>query len=436
MSTPTLNLLGGRSSPTSRILYPEGDSGPATQSARGVTAQTQSPFGAVNRTTARATGVPVQPNPAPQTAPVSTTTPQYATPAAATPTTPTTPGGGSTAPNPYAPATNAFKPYTLYDGQTPYTTSTPGVYGAPVVNPDGSVSAARPDSFGAFGFDPYMNWSGVNSDTGQPWNIGNNYLNDQGAQKLIELLGLGGAPIKTTPGSVQDWTRTPGAIYSPTSGNNSGPQGQGMWRYVDPATNQLVDLSAYAPYFISGQDDIGKFLFENVGNPQVQQALQYLIPSQYNNVDEFQNAVQSTTSALQNPVIPTAGGGSVPAGGGTGNTGNTGNTGGNTGSGGTSNNGRGAIDSLIQLLQGIYQGSNPFTIEQLLGGGTLGSPGAPFGQNYLDGLSTLSNFANLGDNILGLLTPKDLFDVSPTGMYSQFGPAAYLQRQLYPDLYM
>lgn len=399
-----------------RILYPDGVSGdPAPPTGRGIGITTPGAGGATNRTATRMGG---------------TAAPLAELPISQAP--PTTPGSGTAAPtNPYAPATNAFKPYTLYDGEVPYTTQSPGVYGSPTVNPDGSVSAARPDNFGAFGFDPYMNWSGINSDNGQAWNLGNSYLNDQGAQRLIELLGLSGAPVQTATGSIQNWMDSPGTIFSPTSGTTAGPQGQGMWRYVDPTTNQLVDLTAFAPYFINGKDDIGQYLFDNIGNAEVQRALGYVIPDQYNNVNDLQNAINSTIYGLNNPTIPVPPGAApIPVGGGN-------NTPGGSTPGG-SNTGGNSFDNILQLLQGIWSGSSPFTIEQLLGGGTLGAPGAPYGQDYLDGLSVLGNFSGASglEQLLNSLTAKNLFDVSPTGMYAQLGPAAYLQRQLYPEYFI
>jgi hypothetical protein len=301
-------------------------------------------------------------------------------------------------------------------------------FGGPVLNPDGSVSTGTPDSWGAFGFNPFANWSGINSDTGQAWNVGDRFLNDQGARKLMELLGLN-APIMNESGDIRGWSQKMGNVFGPGSGNVSGPGGVGMYRYADPLTGQLVDLSAYAPYFISGQDDIGKFLFENRNNPMVNTGLQSVIPQQFTNVSDLQAALQSAASSpAAQGIFP-----ATPA---TPTTPGTGGTGSGSGTGNSSAGNRSAIDSFIQLLQGIYQGSNPFTVQNFNTTGNLGTPGAPFGQDYLDGLRVLSNFSNLGDQITSLLTPKDLFDVSPTGMYANFGPAAYLQRALYPEFYM
>lgn len=397
---------------------------------RGTYTPTESPYGAVSRTSGRGVGTapsptPVAPAPFQQAPPSAYPTPSPAPPA---PTPSGTPSGttpGASPANPYAPATNFMSPY--YVESMGQNVQTPN-FGGPVLNPDGSVSTGMPDSWGAFGFNPYANWSGVNSDTGQIWNVGDRFLNEQGVTKLMQLLGISG-PVVTTQGAIRDWTSQLGSVFAPSAGTVSGPGGVGMYRYADPLTGQLVDLSAYAPYFISGQDDIGKFLFENRNNPTVNTGLQYIIPQQYSNVDDLRGALQSAATSPAAQGLYTSG---TPTGGGLGGSG----TGTGSGSGNSSAGNRSAIDSFIQLLQGIYQGSNPFTIQNFNTTGNLGTPGAPFGQDYLDGLKVLSNFTNLGDQIAGLLTPKDLFDVSPTGMYAQFGPAAYLQRALYPEFYM
>lgn len=393
----------------------------------GRTSQSYAPtssFGATSRTSGY--GVGNTPSATPQAPPAPAANPMFSVPTTSPTQTPS--GGGASAPNPYAPATNFMSPY--YVESMKQNVQTPN-FGGPVINPDGSVSTGMPDSWGAFGFNPFANWTGINSDTGQRWTVGDRFLNDQGALKLMELLGISG-PVVRTQGAIRDWTNQLGSVFAPSSGTVGGPGGVGMYRYADPLTGQLVDLSAYAPYFISGQDDIGKFLFENRNNPTVNAGLQFIIPQQFTNVSELQAALQSAASSpAAQGIFPQ----STPTGVGSGGTG-SGGTGSGSGTGNSPAGNRSAIDSFIQLLQGIYQGSNPFTIQNFNATGNLGTPGAPFGQDYLDGLKVISNFANLGDQITSLLTPKDLFDVSPTGMYANFGPAAYLQRALYPEFYM
>lgn len=411
----------------------------------GLTSPT-SPGGATYRSTGQGTRYVAPESLDSQVPPVGYGSPGYGAPGSLTgPPAPTsqTRGGGTTpptppantpttnTPNPYAPATNYFSPY--FVESTGQNVQTP-TFGGPVLNRDGSVSTGTPDSWGTFGFNPYSNWSGVNSDTGQAWNVGDRFLNDQGATKLMQLLGLN-APIVTQTGAIRDWASTPGSVYAPSAGTTSGPGGVGMYRYADPLTGQLIDLGAYAPYFISGQDDIGKFLFENRNNPTVNTGLQYINPAQYSNLTELQNALLNTASspgaAGYFPPLPNTPTTPPPTGTGAGT-----DTGTGSGDGNSSAGNRSAIDSFIQLLQGIYQGSNPFTIQNFNTTGELGNPGAPFGQDYLDGLQVLNNFSGLGDTLLSLLTPQDLFDVSPTGMYAQFGPSAYLQRALYPEFYV
>lgn len=324
-------------------------------------------------------------------------------------------------------ATNYFSPYTILGGTADeHQVATP-TYGGPTINPDGSVSAGMPNSWGDFGFNPFSNWSGTNVDTGQNWNIGNKFLSDQGAQKLFEFLGLGNAPVYNTPGSIQNYSSNPGAIYGPNSGNTSGPGGVGMWRYVDPTTGVLTDLSPFADYFLTGRGDLGKYIFQNMNDPGLQ-ALQSFSPlERFQSVSDLQNAIQGITP--QGYAFAKAQGSvnSSPAPG-TGSQGNS-NTGNGT-SGQTGN--RSAIDDFISLIQGIYNGSNPFTIQS----GTLGTPGAPFGQDYLDGLKTITNLTGLGGNLASLLTASDLYNLSPQGLYAKFGPAAYLERQLFPEFYM
>lgn len=404
----------------------------------GLTSPT-SPGGATYRSTGQGTRYVAPESLDSQVPPVGYGSPGYGAPGSLTgPPAPTsqTRGGGTTpptppantpttnTPNPYAPATNYFSPY--FVESTGQNVQTP-TFGGPVLNRDGSVSTGTPDSWGAFGFNPYSNWSGVNSDTGQAWNVGDRFLNDQGATKLMQLLGLN-APIVTQTGAIRDWSDQLGSVFAPSAGTVSGPGGVGMYRYADPVTKQLVDLSAFAPYFISGQEDIGKYLFQNLGNSQVQKGLGYVAPQQFTNLSELQAALQSAAGSPGAQGMRAA---ETPATGGTTTTPGT-----STGTGTTPVDNRSAIDSFIQLLQGIYQGSNPFTVQNFNTTGNLGTPGAPFGQDYLDGLQVLRNFTNLGDQISSLLTPKDLFDVSPTGMYANFGPAAYLQRALYPEFYM
>lgn len=427
--------LSRTATPTPRVNYGPNEPVPTTgrtatfeETFGGRTSQPYAPtssYGATSRTSGYS--VRNTPSPTPQAAPTASANPMFSVPPAAPTQAPS--GGASAAPNPYAPATNFMSPYFVESmGQNVQTPN----FGGPVLNPDGSVSTGTPDSWGAFGFNPFADWKGINSDTGQAWTVGDRFLNDQGARKLMELLGLN-APILNESGDIRDWSAKMGNVFGPASGTVSGPGGVGMYRYADPLTGQLVDLSAYAPYFISGQDDIGKFLFENRNNPTVNAGLQYIIPQQFANVSDLQAALQSAASSpaaqgifpQSTPTAPTTPG-----------TGGSGGTGSGSGSGNSPAGNRSAIDSFIQLLQGIYQGSNPFTIQNFNATGNLGTPGAPFGQDYLDGLKVISNFANLGDQITSLLTPKDLFDVSPTGMYANFGPAAYLQRALYPEFYM
>lgn len=148
-------------------------------------------------------------------------------------------------------------------------TGTPYVWGNPVTNSDGSVSAAMPNGWGSYGADPFDTWAGTNVDNGQKWTINNRWLDDWGGRKTVELLGLN-FTIYNTPGSCPLQEIAAGRKTNVICGSNSGRNvPPGSWTLYDGRNNNTaVTLEAFADWFLIGRDDIAKYAFENLWNPK------------------------------------------------------------------------------------------------------------------------------------------------------------------------
>ncbi|MFA7216521.1 MAG: hypothetical protein WC095_00870 [Candidatus Paceibacterota bacterium] len=148
-------------------------------------------------------------------------------------------------------------------------TGTPYVWGNPIINADGSVSAAMPNGWGSFGADPFDTWAGTNVDNGQKWTINNRWLSDFGGRKIAELLGLN-VKIYNTPGSCPLQEIAAGRVTNVICGSNSGRNvPPGSWTLYDGRNNNTaVTLEAFADWFLIGRDDIAKYAFENLWNPK------------------------------------------------------------------------------------------------------------------------------------------------------------------------
>lgn len=155
---------------------------------------------------------------------------------------------------------------------------TPYVWGNPVTNPDGSISAAMPNGWGSYGADPFDVWTGVYGPfdgalAGKTWYINNRWLDDWGGRKTAELLGLN-VPIYNNPGSCPFVEIAAGTKTNIICGSNSGKTTPpGSWRHYRigaDGKNTSVVLEAYADYFLMGMDNVAKYLFENAFDPKVE----------------------------------------------------------------------------------------------------------------------------------------------------------------------
>lgn len=206
-------------------------------------------------------------------------------------------------------------------------------WGNPVLNADGSVSAAMPNGWGSYGADPFDVWTGINSDTGQRWFINNRWLSDFGGRKTAQLLGLN-VTVYNNPGTCPNQDIAAGRVTNVICGSNSGRETPpGQWRYwtnKPDGTSSYVALEAYAPYFLMGKDDIAKYLFQNVWNPKLDCYLSRspVLFSNSDTLDQLRQRVEGASCGS------TSSGGST-GGSGTTSGGSTGTTGGTTSSAGS-----------------------------------------------------------------------------------------------------
>lgn len=227
---------------------------------------------------------------------------------------------------------------------------TPYVWGNPVLNADGSVSAAMPNGWGSFGADPFDVWTGVNVDTGQTWYVNNRWLSDFGGRKIAQLLGLN-VTIYNDPGTCPLQEIAAKTVTNIICGSNSGRElPPGSWRYysIDPlGNNSAVVLESYADYFLMGKDDVAKYLFDNRYARSLSCYQYFDIPfkngmtfdQMKQNVDNFNVSLcNSTYPYAPAPVVTNPGGGTT----------------GGTGTGGTVNSGTSVgADTPVNLAKSL-----------------------------------------------------------------------------------
>lgn len=226
---------------------------------------------------------------------------------------------------------------------------TPYVWGNPVINADGSVSAAMPNGWGSFGMNPFDNWGGTNVDNGQKWTINNRWLSDSGGRKIAELLGLN-VVIYNTPGSCPFQELAAKRITNIICGSNSGRETPpGSWRYysIDSSgENNSVVLEAYADYFLMGRDDVAKYLFENRFGERLACYSSYNQPFRNGmTFDQMKQNIESFNLSLCSTSSSGSGGSTNTGTGGT----NTGSTG--TGSGSGTTNSSVGSDTPVNLAR-------------------------------------------------------------------------------------
>jgi hypothetical protein len=217
------------------------------------------------------------------------------------------------------------------------------VWGNPITNPDGSISAAMPNGWGSYGADPFDTWSGVygafdGALAGKTWYINNHWLDDWGGRKTAELLGLN-VPIYNNPGTCPLKEIAAKTITNVICGSNSGRETPpGSWRYysIDPlGNNSFVALEAYADYFLMGRDNVANYLFQNRYSRSLG-CYSYFQPYLYGNETTFEQMksnIENFNVSLCSSTYPYA---PVPVGDGTsGGTSGTGTTGGTAGGTGT-----------------------------------------------------------------------------------------------------
>lgn len=150
---------------------------------------------------------------------------------------------------------------------------------------------------GIFGVGDFVDWNGINSDSGQMLSLGNAFLSESGARKVMNAIGLN-APVENRT-NAEGWNGNykEGIVYGPRAARES--RDSGPWRYFDPrGVAAWLWLDGYVPLLSQNKVDIAKWKFQHEFDPNVIAALRYVSPERYTTLAEFQNAINSFNASM------------------------------------------------------------------------------------------------------------------------------------------
>lgn len=159
---------------------------------------------------------------------------------------------------------------------------------------------------GIFNRDDFLNWTGLRDEFNNPLTLGNAWLTESGARKVANAIGLSARIENRTMQEGWNGRYEGGVLYGPRSAGYPGGVtdiNQAYWRYRIPGWdmsmggNGFVIIDAYVPLLLQGKEDIARYLFRNVNNRDVTNALRYVIPEQFKDVSELEAAINSVNAS-------------------------------------------------------------------------------------------------------------------------------------------